>query len=584
MVWQDHRFRLQRRLVVGEDSGRAQSAPPLLHALPDELLQRLRTVEKTTGHSHHVLLEAVLAVGTGLELPQVLHRIVEAAVVLADARYGALGVVGADVRLSQFLPVGVTGEQIVGIGPLPAGHGLLGELIRHPEPLRLAELGDHPASYGFPPNHPAMHSFLGVPIKVRDKVFGNLYLTEKRGGGAFTAEDETLLSTLAVAAGVAVEHARLYEEARYRQQWLEANSEIVAGLLPGAEETDVLAMIVGHAVRILSADLGVLVLPVDGDRLRVELASGVDAEAHRGLVLPRCGSFAGAAITAKGPLISHDIEHDPRVMVGPPRWSGLGPAVAVPMATGERVRGVLQLARLQGRESFTEPETGPLLTFAGQAALAMELAERRIAAGQVALLKDRERIARDLHDLAIQRLFATGMTLQSAIRFVDDPEASDRLLRAVEDLDETIKIIRSTVFGLRTRDPVRGRKGLRSQTVHATEDASHVLGFTPSLHMEGLLDTDVPDGLAEHVLAVLGEALSNIARHAHASAADVALIARDRRLTLTVADDGVGIAKDGRRSGLLNLAKRAESAGGEMAVEARPAGGTVLVWWAPFPG
>ncbi|WP_312631732.1 sensor histidine kinase [Streptomyces noursei] len=293
---------------------------------------------------------------------------------------------------------------------------------------------------------------------------------------------------------MAVEHARLYEEARYRQQWLEANSEIVAGLLPDAEETHVLAMIVGHAVRILSADLGVLVMPVDGDRLRVELASGVDAVAHRGLVLPRRGSFAGAAITAKGPLISHDIEHDPRVTVGPPRWSGLGPAVAVPMATGERVRGVLQLARLQGRESFTEPETGPLLTFAGQAALAMELAERRIAAGQVALLRDRERIARDPHDLAIQRLFATGMTLQSAIRFVDHPEASDRLLRAVEDLDETIKIIRSTVFGLRTPDPVRGRKGLRSQTVNATEEASHVLGFTQPWFPIADCWCDVPSG------------------------------------------------------------------------------------------
>ncbi|WP_407285282.1 GAF domain-containing protein [Streptomyces sp. BP-8] len=568
---------------MDDDRDRTDGARPRLDALPDDLLERLRTAERNADRPQHLLLEAVLSVGTGLKLPQVLRRIVEAAVVLTDAEYGALGVIGEDGRISQFLPVGVTEEQIETIGSFPAGHGILGELIRHPAPLRLTELGEHPASYGFPPHHPAMHSFLGVPVKVRDEVFGNLYLTEKRGGGHFTAEDETLLSTLAVAAGVAIEHARLYEEARYRQEWLEANSEIVAGLLPGAETAEVLATIVDHAVRILSADLGVLAVPAEGDCLRVDLASGVDAEAHRGLVLPRHGSFMGAAFTAKGPLTSYDIEHDPRITTGPPRWWGLGPAVAVPMATGERVRGVLLLARLRGRGPFTEPETAPLLTFAGQAALAMELSEQRAAAEQVTLLKDRDRIARDLHDLAIQRLFAIGMTLQSAVRFVDHPEAGERLLRAVDDLDETIKIIRSAIFGLRTRDAAHGRQGLRVRTVTALEEASRTLRFTPSLHMEGLIDTDVPAGLAEHVLAALGEALSNIARHAQASAAEVSLIARGRRITLTVTDNGVGMSEDGRRSGLLNLAKRAESAGGGMTVEAGPNGGTRLRWWAPLP-
>ncbi|MEU9123612.1 GAF domain-containing sensor histidine kinase [Streptomyces sp. NPDC048506] len=569
---------------MGEDPDRTEGARPRLDALPDDLLERLRSAEQATDRPRHLLLEAVLSVGSGLKLSHVLRRIVEAAVVLSDAEYGALGVIGEDGRLSQFLPVGVTQEQIGTIGAFPAGHGILGELIRHPAPLRLSRLDEHPASYGFPPHHPAMHSFLGVPIRVGDEVYGNLYLTEKRGGGQFSAEDETLLSTLAVAAGVAIEHARLYEEARYRQEWLEANSEIVAGLLPGADDTDVLATIVEHAVRILSADLGVLALPVEGDRLRTDFASGVDAEAHRGLVLPHRGSFAGAALDAHSPLISEDIEHDPRVTAGPPRWWGLGPAVAVPMATGERVRGVLILARLRGRRSFTEPETAPLLTFAGQAALAMELAEQRAAAEQVTLLKDRDRIARDLHDLAIQRLFAIGMTLQSAVRFVDHPEASERLLRAVDDLDETIKIIRATIFGLRTRDAVRGRQGLRARTVTALDEASRSLGCTPSLHMEGLLDTDVPVGLAEHVMAVLGEALSNVARHARASAVDVSLVVRERRITLTVADNGVGIPEHGRRSGLLNLAKRAESAGGGMTVEPGLHGGTRLVWWAPLPG
>ncbi|MEU5208709.1 GAF domain-containing protein [Streptomyces sp. NPDC020742] len=554
-----------------------------LSALPDDLQERLQAVERCAGGPPQLLLEAVMSVGRGLELSQVLRRIVEAAVVLVDAEYGALGVIGDDSQLSQFLTVGISEEKAKAIGHLPAGHGILGELIRRPAPLRLTELGEHPSSHGFPANHPTMHSFLGVPIRVRDEVFGNLYLTEKRGGGDFDAEDETVLSTLAVAAGVAIENARLYEEARYRQRWLKANGEIVAGLLPGAGETDVLEMIVDHAVRILSADLGALALPVDADTMSVALAIGVDAEAHRGLVLPRHGSFVGTALTTRDLMISVDIEHDPRITAGPPRWWGLGPAVAVPLITGERVRGVLLLARLRGREPFTEQETAPLLTFAGQGALAMEMADQRRDAEQLALLKDHERIARDLHDLAIQRLFATGMTLQSALRFVDHPEASERLFRAVDDLDETIKIIRSAIFGLRAPATGRAAQRLRSRTVAAVDRATRTLGFTPSLRMEGLIDTDVPADTADQVLAVLGEALCNTARHAHAGAAEVSLVVRDRELTLTVRDDGVGIPEEGRRSGLRNLAKRAEAMGGEMTVESPAEGGTRLVWHVPLP-
>ncbi len=571
-------------VAVGEEmpdvSGEARVS---LGALPDELQERLQAVERSMSGPPHLLLEAVLSIGRGLQLSHVLRRIVEAAIVLVDAEYGALGVIGEDSRLSQFLTAGISEEDAEAIGHLPAGHGILGELIRHPAPLRLSELGEHPASYGFPPNHPPMRSFLGVPIRVRGEVFGNLYLTEKRGGGEFDAEDETVLSTLAVAAGVAIENSRLYEEARNRQRWLEANAEIVAGLLPGAGGTDVLGDIVDHAVRILSADLGVLALPIAEDNLSVALAVGVDAEAHHGLVLARHGSFAGAALTARAPLTSPDIEHDPRITTGPPRWAGLGPAVAVPMITGERVHGVLLLARLRGRAPFTEPETAPLLTFARQGALAMEMADQRRSAEQLALLKDHERIARDLHDLAIQRLFATGMTLQSALRFVDHPEASERLYRAVDDLDETIKIIRSTIFGLRAHGTGRAAQGLRSRAVTTVEQAARTLGFTPALRMQGLLDTEVPAELADHALAALGEALSNVARHAHAGAVDVSLIVGGRMLTLSVEDNGVGMPAGARRSGLHNLGERAGSLGGEMTVERPAEGGTRLVWRVPLP-
>ncbi|MFF7673928.1 GAF domain-containing protein [Actinacidiphila glaucinigra] len=571
---------------MGTGGGKdAEGLPRLqLDELLDELQSRIDAVRGTRDRVHS-LLEAVLTVGRELDLPQVLRRIAEAAVLLVDAEYGALGVIGDDARLAQFLTVGVGDEQIKAIGPLPSGHGILGELIRHPAPLRLEEIGQHPASYGFPPNHPPMHSFLGVPIRVRDEVFGNLYLTEKRGGKEFDGEDETVLSTLAVAAGVAIDNARLYEEARSRQRWLEANAEITRGLLSGMEENAVLELIVEHARRILGADLGVLALPAgSADGIAMAIATGIDADAHRGLTLPCEGSFTGAAMAANEPLTSVDIQRDPRVVAGPPRFAGLGPAVAVPMATPQGVRGALLLARAEGETPFTEAETAPLLGFAGSAALAMELAERRRAAEQLVLLEDHDRIARDLHDLAIQRLFATGMTLQSAVRFVDHPQASERLLRAVDDLDETIKIIRSTIFGLRSHDTGPARQGLRVRTAKAVEEAVPGLGFTPSLRMEGLIDTDVPAAVAEHVVAVLGEALSNVARHAGARTADVSLVVGSGTLTLTVTDDGVGVPEGAHRSGLANLAQRALRLGGTMTRDTPGSGGTRLVWRVPSDG
>ena len=428
-----------------------------------------------------------------------------------------------------------------------------------------------------------MHSFVGVPIRVRGEVFGNLYLTEKRGGGEFDGEDETVLRTLAVAAGIAIENARLYTSARDRQRWMEANAEIVAALLSGADETDVLSRIVRHARNIADADLGVIALAVEGSSdLRVVIAEGTDSDDHRGLVLPRAGSFMGAAMDARESITTTEIRKDPRVSAGPARFTHLGPAVAVPMVTDEGVRGALRLARRSGAVLFSEAESSPLLGFAGQAALALQLAERRRSAEQLTVLEDRDRIARDLHDLAIQRLFATGMTLQSTLRFVDHPEASGRLLRAVDDLDETIKIIRSTIFGLRARQAERRPQGLRSRAVASVEDAAAALGFTPSLHMEGLLDTDVPPEVMDDALAVLAEALSNAARHARSTAVEVSLVVADGTLTVSVADNGIGMLPGGRRSGLRNLAERAGQRGGCLETAPGSKGGTRLVWKVPL--
>ncbi|MFH9570693.1 GAF domain-containing protein [Streptomyces sp. NPDC017230] len=570
-----------------ESPDRAEARVRLPQLRLDELLEELQArldAARGTRDRVHSLLEAVLSVGRELDLEHVLHSIVEAAAALVDARYAALGVIGPDgKRLSAFHTVGVGEEQIARIGPFPEGHGILGELIRHPEPLRLADLSEHTSSYGFPPHHPPMNTFLGVPIRVRDQVFGNLYLTEKRGGARFDEEDESVLSTLAVAAGVAIDNARLYEQSRLRERWLRANAEITHSLMSGSERGEALGLIAERAREITGAALAVLAMPMeDTGSLVVELAAGQGAEEHRGLVLPIGDSLTGLAFSTAEPVRSPDVTRDGRVSADAPLFTGLGPAVAVPFGAGEGVRGVVLLVRRAGRAVFSEKETEPLQGFAAQAALAMELAQRRRDAEQIAVLQDRDRIARDLHDLAIQRLFATGMTLQSAGRLIGHGAASERVLRAVDDLDETIKIIRSTIFGLRARDGTAGA-GLRGRAVRVVGEAAPVLGFAPSLRMEGLLDTEVPGGIAEHVVAVLSEALTNVARHARADRVAVALQTDGEEVRLTVHDNGVGVPADGRRSGLRNMAERAGQLGGELRITSPDGGGTTLVWRAPVP-
>ncbi|MFJ7903126.1 GAF domain-containing protein [Streptomyces sp. NPDC096198] len=554
----------------------------------DELLEELQArINAARGARDRVrsLLEAVLSVGRELDLEQALHSIVESAAALVDAEYAALGVIAPDgSSLSAFHTVGVTGEQIAEIGHYPQGHGILGEVIRHPRPLRLEKISQHPASYGFPPHHPPMNSFLGVPIRIRDQVFGNLYLTEKRGGLAFDEEDEAVLSTLAVAAGVAIENARLYEDVRLRERRLLANAEITHSLMSGSERTEALKLIAERARELMLSALAAVAMPVaDGGSLTVEIAVGLDAEAHRGLVLPLSGTLMGLAFSAAAPVASADVQHDERISPEPARFQGLGPALAVPIGTGEGdVRGVVLVAREAERPVFSGKETEMLQGFAAQAAIAMELAERRKDAEQIAVLQDRDRIARDLHDLAIQRIFATGMTLQSAGRLIEHPEAAERVLKAVDDLDETIKIIRSAIFGLRAR-PGGLEDSLRARIVRVVGEETPALSFAPGVQMEGLVDTDVPREVADHVVAVLSEALANIARHAQADRAEVVLTAGGHEVTLTVTDNGVGIPSDGRRSGLRNMAERAQQLGGHLDVSRPDGGGATLRWRVPLP-
>ncbi|KOU62368.1 histidine kinase [Streptomyces sp. MMG1533] len=536
----------------------------------------------------HSLLDAVTNLGRGLELPQVLRGIVEAAVTLTDAEYGALGVIGDGQRLSQFLPVGIADELAARIGRAPCGHGLLGELIRNPVPLCLTDLTRHPNSYGFPEHHPPMRTFLGVPVRVRDEVFGNLYLTEKRGGAGFDADDKAVLTTLANAAGVAIDNAHMYQDSRRRERWLEALSEITRSLFAGTEAREVLRLIARRASEVADAELAAVLLPAGGGaRLAVEVAYGHDAEHVEGAVLPTQGSLAGLAARTAEPATTADIAGDPRAypLGGKGDADAYGPTVAVPLPLDTSARGALRLSRHTGRPAFDDTEVALVSRFADQAAIAFELARRRVESEELALLHERDRIARDLHDLAIQRLFATGMTLQSATRMIEHPDAAERVLRAVQDLDTTVQIIRSTIFELRSAGDDRGGAGLRRRLPETARLAARSLGFGPVLRIDGPVDSAVPADVAEHVLAVTAEALSNTARHARARRAEVVLTVPTAGdvLTLTVTDDGAGMGDARPTGGLADLRSRAEQYDGTLTVESPAAGGTRLVWRVPLP-
>jgi len=562
-----------------------QNSRPLLPSLRlDDLLAelqlRLQAVLDTRDRTH-ALLEAVVAVGSHLELEAVLRQIVEAAVELVSARYGALGVIGEGGRLAEFVPIGLDESQIAKIHHWPEGRGLLGELITNPRPLRLHDLTTDPRSSGFPDGHPPMRSFLGVPVRIRDEVYGNLYLTEKQGGD-FDEEDEALVHALAAAAGVAIENARLYAEARRQQQWLRATGEVTQRLLSGDHRGEVLDLVTSQALGISGADLVVLALPA-GDRkqLVIEHACGDGAAEALGLVLPAEGSASGIVMASGKPLAIDDFSEDTRVAQVAREHMPLGPAVLVPLGPSGDVRGVLTAGRHQGALPLPPAAVEMLITFAAQAGIGLELAEHRREAQRLALFEDRDRIARDLHDLVIQRLFATGMSLQGATALIGDADVSHRVENAVDALDETIREIRSAIFELQSHDQAE-LLPVRARILGIAEEMTDSLGYPPGLRMAGQLDTRVPGPIAEQLLAALREALANAAKHAQASRVDVTVEA-GHDLLLTVRDNGVGLGRSTRRSGLANLAERAAELGGTMRVASAEAGGTELEWRVPLP-
>ncbi|MBV8950829.1 MAG: GAF domain-containing protein [Actinobacteria bacterium] len=543
----------------------------LLH----ELQERARDIQSTADRLR-VLLETVLAIGSELALPALLRRIVEGACDLVDARYGALGVLGPDRTLSEFVTVGIDDATRARIGHEPRGAGILGLLIVDPQPLVLDDLTQHPDSYGFPPGHPEMRTFLGVPVRVRDDVFGNLYLSEKRDGRPFTSTDRDFVAALAVAAGVAIENAHLYEEQQRRQRWLDAIAEINRALLAGRPVEKVLDLTGAYAASLAEADHARVMLEEDG-RLRIVAAVGDSAEGVIGSILPLEGTVAGDVLATGAGVVIDDASTHPRIHRAAIEALHAGPVIFVSLSSEAEQLGVLSISNSKGGRTFDDEDLRVVESFARQAAIAVDLARTRAEVDRLQLLDDRERIARDLHDTVVQRLFATGMTLQAATGKAD-PSTAARLATAVDEIDAVIRDIRSTIFALAAQQS----RGVRAEVLGLVYEAAERASFEPRVHFDGPIDHTLTNEMASQVLAVTRELLSNVARHSHAKSVDLRLRVNDE-VTLQITDDGVGIEPEQtRRSGLGNLAQRAHALGGRFDIESQPGQGARATWRVPL--
>ncbi len=524
------------------------------------------------------LIDAILAITSGLKLDATLRAIVHTAAELVDARYGALGVRGYDHRLVEFVYEGIDEETRHLIGSLPEGRGVLGALIEEPKPIRLDDISRHPASVGFPLHHPPMRTFLGVPVRIRDEVFGNLYLTEKADGQPFSDDDEVLVQALAAAAGIAVDNARLFEESRTREAWIEATRDIGTQMLAGADPAMVFRLIAEEALTLMAGAATLVAVPLDDeapacevDDLVIVEVAGEISPAVKQMTVAVSGTSIGGVFHDRTPRRFDRLDLAVDGPVEP------GPALVLPLRAADTVAGVLVALRSADEQPFSDKQLDMMAAFADQAALAWRLATAQRQMREVEILTDRDRIARDLHDHVIQRLFAVGLTLQGAAPRARVPAVRESIYSSIDDLQEIIQEIRSAIFDLHA-GPSRAT-GLR----HRLDKVIDQLAI-PALHTTvqytGPLSV-VDTVLASHAEAVLREAVSNAVRHANATSLAINVSVEDD-VRVEVVDDGVGISGDITESGLRNLRQRADDAGGEFTVENMPTGGTLLRWSAPL--
>ncbi|BDY32270.1 Oxygen sensor histidine kinase response regulator DevS/DosS [Mycolicibacterium mageritense] len=521
------------------------------------------------------LLDAMLVVTSGLELDETLRTIVHTAINLVDARYGALGVRGHDHELVEFIYEGIDEEMREQIGHLPEGRGVLGVLIDDPKPIRLENISHHVASVGFPPNHPPMRTFLGVPVRIRDEVFGNLYLTEKADGQPFSEDDEVLVQALAAAAGIAIDNARLYNKSKLRQAWIEATRDIGTEMLSGADPARVFELVAAESRTLSGAEMTLVAVPLDPEVPAAEVAELVIvATAGEYLstgskTFPVNGTSVGDAFLAGVPGRLEQFDLD----VG---LDG-GPALVLPLRATDMVAGVLVAIRSRGTQPFSAEQLDMMSGFANQAALAWQLATTQRQMRELSILTDRDRIARDLHDHVIQRLFAIGLALQGTIPRARMPEVRERLADSVNDLHNVIQEIRTAIFDLHGSSA--GLTRLRQRLDEAVAQFADS-NIRTTVQYRGPLSAVGPE-LADHAEAVVREAVSNAVRHANATTLGINIAVADE-LAIEVIDDGDGIPDDITPSGLKNLRERALETGGHFEVGAVPGGGTLLLWSAPL--
>lgn len=520
------------------------------------------------------LLDAMLVVTSGLELDETLRTIVHTAIELVDARYGALGVRGNDHELVEFIYEGIDEETRERIGHLPEGRGVLGVLIDDPKPIRLDNISHHVASVGFPPLHPPMRTFLGVPVRIRDRVFGNLYLTEKSGDQPFSEDDELLVQALAAAAGIAIDNARIYQKSKLRQAWIEATRDIGTEMLSGADPARVFELVANESRVLSGAESTFVAVPSDVEAPPAEIdelvvvatAGDCDMTAH---VVPISRTSIGEVFLSGTPTSVEQIDLD--------TGAEHGPALILPLRATNMIAGVLVALRRPGAQQFSAEQFDMMSGFANQAALAWQLATTQHQMRELGILTDRDRIARDLHDHVIQRLFAVGLALQGTVPRARSPEVQERISSSVDDLHDVIQEIRTAIFDLHGSAvaPPRLRQRLDSAVAQFS-----IPEIRTTVQYKGPLSA-VGSELADHAEAVVREAVSNAVRHAEASTLGIT-VAVDDDLSIEVVDNGRGLSGDITASGLANLRKRAEDCGGEFTIENSAAGGALLRWSAPL--
>jgi signal transduction histidine kinase len=529
------------------------------------------------------LIEANHTIVAELSLDALLRRVLELAREIANAQFAALGVAGSDGHLGQFLHCGMDAAMVAAIPSLPKGLGLLGALFESPEPIRLQTLADDPRSCGLPVGHPPVNSFLGVPIRSASSFYGSLYLGNRIGRSDFSAEDQDLVTALAATASIAIENARLHDQSQRRQEWLLASAEVSHRLLASTDQGPVLTNIAASVRRLTRADAVGILLPAPGDpeQLVMEVVDGVGIQGLKGLRLPSEGSEVQQAMTDARTRVLQGFQQRIDAIPALADIPTIRHVVVLPLQGSRGARGAIVAVRMVD-VAFSSTDLELAEGFVSQAGLALELADARSNHQRVAMLEDRARIARDLHDQVVQKVFAAGLTLQGTATMVHDPHLRHRLISAIANLDHTSRTIRTSIFEL--QEPNLPGVSVRSRVMDVLAEMTAVLGFAPMLSFEGPLDTMVDEPLSTEVEAVLRESLTNAAKHSAASAVAVALVTADGQLTVTVSDNGVGLRRSARRSGLSNLRDRAERRGGRLDLEQPGGSGLLLRWSIPLPG